>query len=213
MPQKAVAAPGAEVADAEVRNAAKAFHLLPKLGLGAGVEDIELKLAEAFEAGPGFQLVDGRKGVDLPQCGLGPEAVEAERELAVFDGELEVGEAEVLRQPLKESGLKDAALSIKGIARQPDELGLVKPELPGLLKLLAELGDVDGFAQAHRGGPVHQRKRHTRARKVLPDELEHQQLIEICIKQGAGNGVKLPVMIVRAPGDIDYHGFISLLDG
>ena len=46
LPEKAVAAAGAEVADAQAGHAAQARHLFPEPGLGAGVEDVELQFAE-----------------------------------------------------------------------------------------------------------------------------------------------------------------------
>ena len=45
LPEKAVAAPGSEVADAEVGDAAEAFHFFPEASFGAGVEDIEFEFA------------------------------------------------------------------------------------------------------------------------------------------------------------------------
>jgi hypothetical protein len=47
---------------------------------------------------------------------------------------------------------------------------------------------------------------------VLPDELEHQQLVEIGIEQGAGNGIKLPIVVVRAPGEIDNHDSFTVIE-
>ena len=79
LPEKAVAAAGAEVADVQAGNAAQALHLLPQAGLGARIENVEFELAQALEAGARLQLVDGRERVDLPHCRLGPQAVEAER--------------------------------------------------------------------------------------------------------------------------------------
>jgi hypothetical protein len=43
------------------------------------------------------------------------------------------------------------------------------------------------------------------ARKVFPDELEHQQFVKICIEQGPRDGIHLPVMVVRAAGKVDDH--------
>ena len=45
---------------------------------------------------------------------------------------------------------------------------------------------------------------------MLPDELEHQQLVEIGIQQGTRDRIQFPVMIVRAPGDIDNHNVTTL---
>jgi hypothetical protein len=47
---------------------------------------------------------------------------------------------------------------------------------------------------------------------MLPDELQHQQLVEIGVEQGAGDWVQLPVMIVRATRQIDDHDGITLIE-
>ena len=46
---------------------------------------------------------------------------------------------------------------------------------------------------------------------MLPDKLQHQQLVEIGIEQGARNRVQLPVMVMRAPRQIDDHDEITLI--
>ena len=48
--------------------------------------------------------------------------------------------------------------------------------------------------------------------KVLPDELQHQQLVKIGIQQGARNGIQLPVMVVRAPGQVNNHVNPTLIE-
>jgi hypothetical protein len=48
---------------------------------------------------------------------------------------------------------------------------------------------------------------------VLPDELEHEQLVKVGVEQGARNGIQLPVMVVRAPGEFDDHPVLTLLEG
>ena len=58
VPQKAVAPPGAKVAHAQFGNSAQPLHLLPKPGLGASVENIELQFAQHFQAGAGLQFPD-----------------------------------------------------------------------------------------------------------------------------------------------------------
>ena len=40
---------------------------------------------------------------------------------------------------------------------------------------------------------------------MLPDELQHEQLVEIRIEQRPRDGIELPVVVVRAPGQIDDH--------
>ena len=40
---------------------------------------------------------------------------------------------------------------------------------------------------------------------MLPDKLQHQQLVEICIQQGPDDRVKFPVVVVRPFSEIDNH--------
>ena len=40
---------------------------------------------------------------------------------------------------------------------------------------------------------------------VLPDELQHQQLVEIGIEQGSGDRVQFPVVVMRSLGEVDDH--------
>lgn len=48
--------------------------------------------------------------------------------------------------------------------------------------------------------------------KVLPDELEHQQLVEIGIEQRSRDRIEPPVVVVRSPGKIDNHDAFTLSD-
>src|SRR5580700_1073655 len=79
LPQKTVPATGPEVAEAQARNAAQAFHLFPEPGLGARKKNVELELGEQLHAGARSQLVDDRERVNLPKCRLGPQPMEAQR--------------------------------------------------------------------------------------------------------------------------------------
>ena len=159
LPEEAVAAARTEVADVEVGDAAQALHFFPQAGFGAGVKNIELEFAEALEAGARFQLADGRKRINLPHRGFGPEAVKGEGELAVFYRQLVIREPEVALEPLEKCGFEDAAAAVKGVAGEPDELGLVKAQLPGLLELLAKLVDIDEIAKACIDGAIDERKK------------------------------------------------------
>ena len=82
----------------------------------------------------------------------------------------------------------------------------------GGLELLAQLLDADDFAEAHGGRAVDQGESCVRLRKMLPDELEHQEFVEISVEQRARDGIHLPVVIVRAPGEIDNHDSLTLLE-
>ena len=63
----------------------------------------------------------------------------------------------------------------------------------------------DHVAETHRCGAIHQRECRMGSPEVLPDKLQHQQLVEICIQKRSRNRIQLPVMIVRAPGNINNH--------
>jgi hypothetical protein len=41
--------------------------------------------------------------------------------------------------------------------------------------------------------------------KVLPDELQHEQLVKVRIQQRPHNRIQLPVMVVRALGKVHIH--------
>ena len=210
LPEKAVAAAGAEVADVEVGDAAKALHLLPKAGFGAGVEDVELELGEFFEAGAGFEFIDGGESVDLPHGCLGPKSMETEGKLAIFGGEFEGGEAEVALQPFEESGLEDAAAAVEGVAGEPDEFGLVEAQAASFFELLAEFVDGNDVSKANGGAAVEEGEGGLGGGEVFPDELEHEEFIEVGVEERARDGVEFPVVVVRATGDVDYHSEFTL---
>ena len=54
--------------------------------------------------------------------------------------------------------------------------------------------------QAHGRGAVDAGESGVSLGEMLPDKLEHEQLVEIGIEQRARDGIKLPVMVVRALG-------------
>src|SRR5665213_131438 len=205
LPQKTMPPPRSEVADLQFGNTAQPFHLPPEFGLGPGIENIEFELAQMLQSGARLQLADGRKRIDLPHCRFDPETVKCERELPVFNGQIKVGEPEIMVEPLQKSRLENAPVSIESIARQPDQLGLVEAQLFRLLQLLAKLAGIDQIGKTHLHGAINEGKRSVRFWKMLPDELQHQQLVKICIEQGTRNRVQLPVMVMRAPGEVDDH--------
>ena len=68
------------------------------------------------------------------------------------------------------------------------------------------------LAKAHGGGAIDKLKRGVRTGKMLPDELEHQELVEICIEQRARDGIELPVVVMCPSGEIDNHDSFTLLE-
>ena len=74
---------------------------------------------------------------------------------------------------------------------------------------MVHLGDegvgVDLVGEAHARGAVDDLAGDVDGREVLPDELEHEQLVEVGVEQRADDGVELPVVVVRALGEVDVH--------
>jgi hypothetical protein len=44
-------------------------------------------------------------------------------------------------------------------------------------------------------------------REVFPDELEHEELVEVGVEERAHDGIELPVVVVRAFGEVDVHAY------
>jgi len=55
------------------------------------------------------------------------------------------------------------------------------------------------------GGTVVDSERNVRFRKMLPDELEHEQLVKIGVEQRTSNRVEFPVVVVRPLREVDDH--------
>ncbi len=66
MPEKAVPASRAEVADAEIGNAAQTLQFFPKPGFRARVKNVQLQLAQRLERGPRLQFADLGECINLP---------------------------------------------------------------------------------------------------------------------------------------------------
>src|ERR1700739_1100587 len=108
-------------------------------------------------------------------------------------------------EPLQECRVKDATASVEGVAGQPDQLRFVVAELTCGFKLFAQFAYVDDVAERNLVRPVDQRECGACVRKMLPDELEHKELVEIGVEQRTGDGIEFPVMVMRAPGQGDDH--------
>ena len=52
---------------------------------------------------------------------------------------------------------------------------------------------------------IEQGERGARRGEMLPDELEHQELVEVGIEQRARDRIEFPVMVVRAASEVDDH--------
>ena len=102
-------------------------------------------------------------------------------------------------------------MPVERVARQPDQLRLMEPEFPCLFQLFAKFVNMNHVREAHVARSIDQGKRRFGRSKALPDELEHEQLVEIGIQQGPRDRVQFPVMIMSAPREIDDHDGITLL--
>ena len=131
-------------------------------------------------------------------------------ELAILDRKLVIGKAEIAFELFDEVGFEDALVTVEGVAGEPDQFGFVEAALAGLLELFAKLLDVDVVCEAKIGGAVDQEKDALVRGETFPDELQHQELVEIGVEQRARDGIDFPVVVVRATGKIDDHGGIRL---
>ena len=59
-----------------------------------------------------------------------------------------------------------------------------------MLQLLQYLFARNRIRESQRGRPVGHRERNLRGRKMLPDELEHQELVEIRVQRDRTTGSK-----------------------
>ena len=115
-----------------------------------------------------------------------------------------------MRQPLQKIGLKDTAAAEKSVARQPDQLRFEKSQAAHVLQLLRYLFSLNHLGQAHRRRSIRHRKRYLRGGEMLPDELKHQQFVEIRIQQGSHHRVEVPVVVVGPLCEVHDHRWISL---
>jgi hypothetical protein len=48
---------------------------------------------------------------------------------------------------------------------------------------------------------------------MLPNELQHQQLVKVVIEKRSRDRIELPIVVVRASGQVDNHGAAILFNG
>jgi len=76
--------------------------------------------------------------------------------------------------------------------------------------ILAKLLGVDHIGEAQAGGSVNQREGSGGFGELLPDELEHEELVEIGVEQGSRNRIQLPIVVVGTPSEVDDHDATTL---
>ena len=204
-----MAAAGAEVGQPQVGQGAKALDLVPQPGLGAGVEHVQLEPTQPVEGGSAAQFVDDGEGGDLPQRHLGPGALERQVGLTVADFQPVVGQAEV-REPGQEIRREDRLDAVEGVAGQPDLFALAEADGAGVVQLLAQGADVDLVGQADGAGAVDDLELHAHVAVFAPDQLKHQQLVEVGVQQAAYDRIEPPGVVVGAAGEIGHRAGFSL---
>ena len=86
-------------------------------------------------------------------------------------------------EPVQECGLKDAADAVEGVAGEPDQLAAAEAEAADMLHLLAQGGGVDAVGEMDLSGAIGDFAGDMDGGKVLPDELEHEELVEVSVEE------------------------------
>jgi hypothetical protein len=142
LPEEGMAAPRAEIGDAQAGDPLEAFDLFPQLRHGAGVEDLKLEPAHVAQDGAAPELhQDGERG-DFPQHDLGPAAFEGE--LVLIADAFEVVGRELQRlEPVHEFGREHLALAVEGVAAHPGAFAPAEAEGADVVELFAQFALVD----------------------------------------------------------------------
>src|SRR5271165_6756732 len=125
--------------------------------------------------------------------------------LSIAHVELIIRKPEVVFEPLQKRRLEDSPPPIKSVAGEPYQFRLAKAEAAHVLQLHLQFFDVNSVGDPNVGMPVMQRKLHARCGEMLPDELEHEELVKISVQQRTNDGIEFPVVVVRAFSEVDDH--------
>ena len=183
------------------RKRVQPHHLRPQLRLGPGVQDVELEAPDAPDDGSGAQLADDREHRNLPQRDCGPRAAEVDAELPVLHPKVVLGQS-VLAQPGQKIWRKQAFLAVEGVPGEPDALLLGELDGAGVIELLAKLRFIDLFRKAHPRRAVDERERHRDVGALLPDRLQHEELVDVGVEEAADDRVELEGVVVDPGGDV-----------
>ena len=204
LPQEAVAPPRAELGQAGLRVVAQALDLVPQLGLGLGVEHVQLELVERSHGRARAQLADDRERVDLPQGDVGPAPLEREHVLAVPDLQPVVRKPEAA-QILDILRAKDVPPSVEAVAGEPDQLVLLEMQVPRVIELRAQRRFGNELGESHLPRPIDQAEGDRNVRIEHPDELMHQELVKIRVEQRPGDRVEPVIVVVDPRGEIEHR--------
>ena len=198
LPQEIVAAAGAEVGEVQVLELAEHLDLLPCTGFAECIEDVELALVEECEPCTIAQSVHDDDGVDLPEGDLAPRTFEREFPLPILRTPEGVLRQTQVAQEVDELSAEDVLPAVELIAREPDELVFPEGERAHMVELRTELGLVDDLGEAHTLGAVHEAEADLGLREEHPDELEHQDLVEVDVEEGSDDPVVVKRMVMRS---------------
>ncbi len=198
-----------EIGEPEAWNILQFLNLVPEFRFRSRIKDVKAKLAELFEGCPGFEFIHDGKRIQLPHRRFCPVSRERHLELAVSYRYFIFRQPEISLQPPQEVGFENPAPSIKRVARQPDQLRPSKAQAPGVLHLCRQFFDRKHLCQAHLGRAIAHGQRDSGLGVVLPDELQHQELVEVGVEQRPGDRVEFPVVVMGAACKVHNHSGIS----
>ena len=199
-----VPASGSEIRQPGYPRVPEAQQVPPQVRLRLCVEDVQLEPREPLEPLPVAQGVHDGEGGDLPQRGLRPWSGKRQLVLAVLDREV-VRRKLVGRKPGEEVRPEHPGLSVEGVAGQPDQLGFRDAEAARMIELRAQLLLGDHVGQPDGRRPVDQREGDGYRPVVEPDELQHQELVEVRVEQGPDDGVDPVGVIVGTRGEVKHR--------
>src|SRR5882762_1264736 len=133
-----MAASCSEIGKTQAFQLPQSLDFAPKLGLGAGIENVEDKAALSFHYLARAQLVENGKRRNLPHRGMRPRPVEMQFVLAVDLAELVFRQLE-RGEPVDEVGRKHLGLAVESVTGEPDQLILGEADGAGVVELGAKL--------------------------------------------------------------------------
>ena len=199
-----MAPPRAELGQAGLRVVAQALDLVPQLGLGLGVEHVQLELVERSHGRARAQLADDRERVDLPQGDVGPASLEREHVLAVLSLQPIIGQAEPA-QVFDVLRAEDVPPAVEPIAREPDQLVLLELQVPHVVELRAQRRFRNELGEPHLLRAIDQAEGDGDVRVEHPNELMHQEFVEIGVEQRPDDRIEPVIVIVDPGGEIEHR--------
>jgi hypothetical protein len=79
--------------------------------------------------------------------------------------------------------VEDLFYAVEGVAGEPDEFGAAEAEGSDVFELVAEGGGGDAFGEPDVMGAVVYLAGYMGLREIFPDELEHEELVEVGIEE------------------------------